>query len=46
MKVLGFDENSNASDFIWNPGTQQLVILKWPVDQEDLRLRIVPGMQY
>jgi hypothetical protein len=46
IKVISTDGNSNASDFIWNPGTQQLVILKWPVDREEVHLRMVPGMLF
>ena len=44
LEVLKFDENSNASDFIWDASRQQLIILKWPVDKKDFHMRIVPGM--
>ena len=30
--------------FIWDESRQQLIILKWPFDVEDLHLRILPGI--
>ncbi|WP_158837324.1 cellulase family glycosylhydrolase [Polaribacter sp. L3A8] len=35
---------TNISNFIWNEKYQQLTILKWPKDNEQLNLKIVPGI--
>lgn len=33
----------NPTDVIWNDALQQLVILTWPVDEDIVHLKIVPG---
>jgi len=35
----------NSSDFIWDEYTQKLTILKWPEDQSNLNIKIVPGLR-
>ena len=44
LEVLRSGAESNPSDFIWDESRQQLVILKWPVDQTDLDVSISPGI--
>ena len=44
LEVYQSDENSNPADFIWDNSRQQLIILKWPVDNSELHLKIVPGI--
>jgi len=46
MEVRSFTQSSNPEDFIWESGKQQLIILKWPVDREEMHLRIIPGIQH
>ena len=41
--VKGID-NTDISNFIWNEKYQQLTILKWPKDNTQLNLKIVPGI--
>ncbi|WP_372772732.1 cellulase family glycosylhydrolase [Mangrovibacterium sp.] len=43
LEVRKSDRNSKPEDFVWDSSRQQLVVLKWPLDQADLHLRIVPG---
>lgn len=35
----------NPSDFIWDANTQKLIILKWPIDNKALNIKIVPGIK-
>jgi hypothetical protein len=35
----------DSSNFIWDGNTQKLVILKWPKDQTDVTIKIVPGLR-
>lgn len=44
IEVIQAGARSNPSDFIWNPATQQLIVLRWPVDGEELTVKIVPGI--
>jgi endoglycosylceramidase len=44
LTVFKSDENSNPADFIWDGSRQQLVILEWPVDNKEIHLRIIPGI--
>ncbi len=44
LEVFKSNELSNPSDFIWDNNSQQLTILKWPVDKSDLHIRIIPGI--
>jgi hypothetical protein len=37
-------ENTSISNFIWNENYQQLTILKWPENNANLNLKIVPGI--
>ncbi len=46
LEVFKSGKNSNPSDFIWDESKQQLVVLKWPVDQQNLAIKIVPGIYY
>ena len=44
MEVIKAGPSTNPSDFIWNPATQQLIVLRWPVEGEELVVRVVPGI--
>ena len=44
MEVIKAGPSTNPSYFIWNPATQQLIVLRWPVEGEELVVRVVPGM--
>lgn len=44
LEVLKLDKNSDISDFIWDEKRQQLTILKWPVNNRLLHLKIAPGI--
>lgn len=35
----------DPSNFIWDANSQKLVVLKWPKNQEDLNIKIVPGIR-
>jgi hypothetical protein len=45
LDVIKFDQLSNPSDFIWNEALQQLIILKWPINNAPVHFKIVPGLQ-
>ena len=38
-------KGANPSDFIWNANNQKLIVLKWPFDEEELNIKIVPGIR-
>lgn len=44
LEVYKSEKNSNPSDFIWDSARQQIVVLKWPEDNSDIHLKIVPGI--
>ncbi|WP_445732647.1 cellulase family glycosylhydrolase [Mariniflexile sp.] len=44
LEVVRMNSLSNPSDFIWDDNRQQLTILKWPVNNKELHLKIVPGI--
>ena len=44
LEIKLSDDTSNPEDFRWDSNKQQLIVLKWPVDQTDIHLRIVPGI--
>ena len=45
LEVYKSPENGNPPDFIWDDYSQQLVVLKWPVDNSMLNIKIVPGLR-
>jgi endoglycosylceramidase len=44
LEVYKSTESSNPAEFVWDPGKQKLHILQWPVDGEEMHLRIIPGI--
>jgi hypothetical protein len=44
LEVFKSDKSSNPADFIWDENKQQLVIQKWPEDNANLHVRIIPGI--
>jgi len=44
LEVVEPGNGFSPSEFIWDPYRQQLVILKWPVDNADVRLLLQPGI--
>lgn len=43
LEVYKSEKGIEPSHFIWDTHKQQLHILKWPVDNSELHLRIIPG---
>ncbi|MBK1876441.1 cellulase family glycosylhydrolase [Pelagicoccus mobilis] len=44
LSVLKAPANSAPADFVWNDATQQLIVLRWPVDGVETTLKITPGI--
>jgi endoglycosylceramidase len=44
LEIVDSGIGFSPSEFIWDPYRQQLVILKWPVDDKDVRLLLQPGI--
>ena len=44
LEVVEPGNGFSPSEFIWDPYQQQLVILKWPVDNENIRVLLQPGI--
>jgi hypothetical protein len=44
LEVFKSTESSNPADFIWDKTSQQLHIQKWPEDNAELHVRIIPGI--
>jgi endoglycosylceramidase len=44
LEVVKSSVNDNPSDFIWDEGKQELVVLKWPWDKQIVNFKIVPGI--
>ena len=44
LEVTDPGTGNSPSEFIWDPYRQQLVVLKWPVDQETLKVTVQPGI--
>lgn len=44
LEVIKTTDLSNPADFIWDENKQQLVIQKWPQDNSNIDIRIVPGI--
>jgi len=44
LEVIDPGIGSSPAEFIWDPYRQQLVVLKWPVDQETFRVTVQPGI--
>ena len=42
LEVVDPGDGNSPSEFIWDSYRQQLVILKWPVDHENLRVLLLP----
>ncbi|RCS26681.1 hypothetical protein DUT90_13130 [Polaribacter sp. WD7] len=45
LEVYKTTKNSNPSDFIWDPKSQQLIVLKWGQDKKAYHIKIVPGIR-
>ncbi|SHI31289.1 cellulase family glycosylhydrolase [Algibacter luteus] len=45
LEIYKAPEGSNPSDFIWDENSQKLIILKWPFNQEEVNLKILPGIR-
>jgi endoglycosylceramidase len=43
LEAVKSDRNFDPANFIWDEATQQMIILRWPVDHQDLVVKIVPG---
>lgn len=44
LEVFKSSEFSNPADFIWDDNRQKLIVEKWPVDNSDLHIKIIPGI--
>ncbi|WP_417444147.1 cellulase family glycosylhydrolase [Joostella sp.] len=38
-------QNVTPSDFIWDSNTQKLTILRWPKDNHELSVKVLPGLR-
>ncbi|WP_435414372.1 cellulase family glycosylhydrolase [Polaribacter aestuariivivens] len=45
LEVYKTTKDSNPSDFIWDEKTQKLIVLKWPKDNTNYNIKIVPGIR-
>ena len=45
LEVYKTTKNSNPSDFIWDEKTQKLIVLKWPENNKNYNIKIVPGLR-
>ncbi|WP_298878650.1 cellulase family glycosylhydrolase [uncultured Polaribacter sp.] len=45
LEVYKNTKESNPSDFIWDEKTQKLIVLKWPKDNTNYNIKIVPGIR-
>ncbi|WP_299062755.1 cellulase family glycosylhydrolase [uncultured Polaribacter sp.] len=45
LEVYKTTEDSNPSDFIWDEKTQKLIVLKWPKNNTNYNIKIVPGIR-
>lgn len=45
LEIYTAPANVHLSDFIWDPQTQKLTILKWPEGNEELAIKILPGLR-
>ncbi len=46
LQVVKSGPNSRPEDFVWDPATQQLVVVRWPVDDADIEFSITPGIYF
>ncbi|WP_298365967.1 cellulase family glycosylhydrolase [uncultured Lutibacter sp.] len=44
LEVYKCPNDVNPSNFIWDNQSQKLIVLKWPIRNEDLNIKIVPGL--
>ena len=45
LEVYKTTKDANPSDFIWDDNSQKLIILKWPENNKDYNIKIVPGLR-
>lgn len=45
LEVYKTTKNSNPSDFIWDSKTQKLIVLKWPKNNTNYHIKVVPGIR-
>ncbi|MFC2109695.1 cellulase family glycosylhydrolase [Bacteroidota bacterium] len=45
LEIYKCPEYGMPSDFIWDKQTQKLIVLKWPKNNEELQIKIVPGIR-
>ena len=44
LEVIDPGTGNSPPEIVWDPFRQQLVVLKWPVDQETFKVTIQPGI--
>lgn len=44
LKVHSSRENTDPSNYVWDESKQQLIVLKWPKNHTQLKIRITPGI--
>lgn len=44
LEICESNRYTELNNFVWDDSQQQLIILKWPEDNADIHLRIVPGV--
>jgi hypothetical protein len=45
LETFKAPKNVNSADFIWDEKTQKLTVLKWPYNEKNIDLKIVPGIR-
>ncbi|WP_299430151.1 cellulase family glycosylhydrolase [uncultured Maribacter sp.] len=45
LEIYKCSKDVNPSNFIWDPQSQKLIVLKWPNNRINLNIKIVPGLR-
>ncbi|WP_298551330.1 cellulase family glycosylhydrolase [uncultured Algibacter sp.] len=45
LETYKCSKDVNPSNFIWDPQSQKLIVLKWPNNRINLNIKIVPGLR-
>lgn len=45
LEIYKAGKNIDPTDFIWDSKSQKLIVLKWPITEKELDIKIVPGIR-
>lgn len=45
LEVYKCPKDFDPQNLVWNPVTQKLMVLRWPKDKEEVKIKIVPGIR-